>query len=184
MNGYLITFGGLLLFAARVADFLGHKRVFVAGLAVFTVASLIGGLAPTGWLLLVARAIQGAGAAALAASSLSLLTVTHTERRQRTHALSIWGATSGSAGALGLVLGGLLTDIAGWRWVLLVNVPVGAALLVAATRSLSPTHTADRTRLDLRGAIAVTLGIGSLVYGLSQVTEVPCGRGLVRSARW
>ncbi|WP_214105359.1 MFS transporter [Acrocarpospora catenulata] len=170
VNCYLITFGGLLLVAARMADQLGHRRVFLAGLAVFTLASLVGGLAHQGWLLLAARTLQGVGAAAIAPCSLSLITLTHTDVRRRTHALSIWSATSGSAGALGLVLGGILTDTLGWRWVLLVNVPVGVALFTAAAGLLQPAPTAGRTGFDLRGAGTVTLGTGSLVYGISQVT--------------
>jgi EmrB/QacA subfamily drug resistance transporter len=167
---YLITFGGLLLVAARMADQLGHRRVFLTGLAVFTLASLIGGLADHGWTLLMARALQGVGAAAIAPGSLSLITLTHPDVRQRTHALSVWSATSGSAGALGLVLGGVLTDTLGWRWVLFINVPIGAALFAAAACLLRPTPTAGRTAFDLRGAITMTLGTGSLVYGISQAT--------------
>ncbi|WP_227998885.1 MFS transporter [Nocardia australiensis] len=171
VNAYLIAFGGLLLFAARAADLVGHRRMFSSGLAVFTLASLIGGFAEDGWLLLVARAVQGVGAAALAPSSLSLITSTHTETHQRRHALAIWAATSGSAGAIGLVIGGIITDTLGWRWVLFINVPIGVILFVAAGWSLRSAPPTGRTGLDLPGAITVTLGIGSLVYGISQATE-------------
>ena len=167
INGYLVTCGGLLLLAARAADLLGHRRMFLAGLAVFTLASLAGGLAHDGSWLLTARVVQGVGAAALAPGSLSLLTLTHTGE-DRARALAVWSATSGSAGALGLVLGGIITDALGWRWVLLINVPVGIVLWIAATKLLPRDHPADRMALDLPGAISVTLGISALVYGISQ----------------
>ena len=167
IDGYLITCGGLLLLAARAADLLGHRRVFLAGVAVFTLASLAAGLAANGSTLLAARVLQGVGAAALAPSSLSLLTLTHTGER-RTRALSVWSATSGSAGALGLVLGGVVTDTLGWRWVFLINVPVGAALWVAVWVSLVPSRVADRASFDLPGAVTVTLGVGALVYSITQ----------------
>lgn len=170
VTGYLITFGGLLLLAARVADLFGHRRVFLVGVAVFTLASLAGGLAHDGSVLLAARVVQGVGAAALAPSSLSLLTMTHTGEH-RARALSIWSATSGSAGALGLVLGGVVTGTLGWRWVLLINVPIGVALWIVASASLVPSRVADRAALDVPGAITVTLGIGALVYGISQAQQ-------------
>ncbi|WP_433604202.1 DHA2 family efflux MFS transporter permease subunit [Prescottella agglutinans] len=167
VNGYLVTFGGLLLLAARAADFIGHRRVFLAGIAVFTLASLAGGLAHDPTVLIAARLAQGIGAAALAPSSLSLLTATHTGN-QRARALAIWSATSSSAGALGLVLGGVITGALGWRWVLLINVPIGAALWIVATATLAPAQVRKRWALDLPGATTVTLGIGALTYGISQ----------------
>jgi EmrB/QacA subfamily drug resistance transporter len=165
--GYLVTVGGLLLLAARTADLIGHRQVFLAGLAVFTLASLVGGLAQTGAILIAARIAQGAGAAALAPTSLSLLTLTHTGE-QRAKALSIWSATSGSAGALGLVLGGVITSGLGWRWVLLVNVPVGIALWVMAVMTLAPGVAPKRQRVDLLGAVTVTLAVGVLTYAISR----------------
>jgi len=170
VTGYLITFGGLLLLAARAADLFGHRRVFLVGVAVFTLASLAGGLAHDGSVLLAARVVQGVGAAALAPSSLSLLTMTHTGEH-RARALSIWSATSGSAGALGLVLGGVVTGTLGWRWVLLINAPIGVALWIVASASLVPSRVVDRAALDVPGAITVTLGIGALVYGISQAQQ-------------
>ncbi|MEV5708461.1 MFS transporter [Actinoallomurus sp. NPDC052274] len=168
VNGYLISFGGLLLLAARATDLIGHRKIFLAGVTVFTLASLAGGLAHDPATLLAARLVQGIGAAALAPSSLSLLTMTHTGE-QRTRALSIWSATSGSAGALGLVLGGAITSGLGWRWVLLINVPIGAALWISASASLIPSHNRDRRPLDLPGAVTVTLGAAALTFGISQV---------------
>ena len=177
VNGYLITFGGLLLLAARAADLIGHRRIFLTGVAVFSLASLAGGLAHDPALLIGARLVQGMGAAALAPSSLSLLTATHAGE-QRAKALSIWSATSSSAGALGLVLGGVITSALGWRWVLLVNVPIGVALFVLASATLTAERPSERRSLDVPGAVTVTLGIGALTYGISQGTHQ--GWGSVR----
>jgi EmrB/QacA subfamily drug resistance transporter len=181
VNGYLLTFGGLLLLAARATDLIGHRKIFLTGVAVFTLAGLAGGLAQSPATLLAARVAQGAGAAALAPSSLSLLTMTHTGER-RARALSIWSATSGSAGALGLVLGGVITSGLGWRWVLLVNVPVGAALWIAASASLVPPPHRDPRPLDVPGAVTVTLGSAALTYGISQVGEYGWSSGRVVAA--
>jgi MFS family permease len=171
VNGYLITFGGFLLLAARAGDLFGRKGVFQAGLAVFTAASLAGGLARDPWLLIAARVLQGIGAAALASSSLSLITASHPEGPARTHALSLWAAVGSSAGAVGVVLGGLLTTELSWRYVLFINVPIGIALLIAAAASLVPSPPRrDWARLDLPGALTVTVGVSSLVYAVSQAT--------------
>lgn len=171
VDGYLITFGGLLLLAARAADLIGRRQVFLVGVAVFTLASLAGGLAPNGATLIAARLIQGVGAAMLAASSLSLLTLTHTGE-QRARALSIWSATSGSAGALGLVLGGVITSGLGWRWVLLVNVPLGVALWIAASTALAPALPEERRRVDVLGAFTITVSLAALTYAISRAQEV------------
>ena len=167
VNGYLVTFGGLLLLAARVSDLIGHRRIFLAGVAVFSLAGLAGGLAHDPAVLIGARVLQGAGAAALAPSSLSLLTATHTGNN-RVRALTIWSATSSSAGALGLVLGGAITDLAGWRWVLLINVPIGVLLWTLAAATLAPAHRHQKPTLDIPGAITVTLATGALTLGISQ----------------
>jgi len=171
VNGYLITFGGFLLLAARAGDLFGRKGVFQAGLMVFTAASLAGGVARNPWLLIAARVLQGIGAAALASSSLSLITANHPEGPARTHALSLWAAVGSSAGAVGVVLGGLLTTELSWRYVLFINVPIGIALLIAAAASLMPSPPGrDWARLDLPGALTVTVGVSSLVYAVSQAT--------------
>ena len=171
VNGYLITFGGFLLLAARAGDLFGRKGVFQAGLMVFTAASLAGGVARNPWLLIAARVLQGIGAAALASSSLSLITASHPEGPARTHALSLWAAVGSSAGAVGVVLGGLLTTELSWRYVLFINVPIGIALLIAAAASLMPSPPGrDWARLDLPGALTVTVGVSSLVYAVSQAT--------------
>jgi EmrB/QacA subfamily drug resistance transporter len=172
VSGYLITLGGFLLLAARAGDLFGRKRVFLFGAVVFTAASLAGGLASDPAMLLAARIVQGAGAAALAPTSLSLITASHTDEHQRRRALTLWSIMGGAAGSAGVVLGGVLTAELSWRWVLFINVPLGVGLLAAAILSLLPAPlSAERTRLDLPGAVSVTLGVGALTYGLSQASS-------------
>lgn len=172
VSGYLITLGGFLVLAARAGDLFGRKRMFLFGAVVFTAASLAGGLASDPAMLLVARIVQGTGAAALAPTSLSLITASHADEHQRQRALALWSIMGGAAGCVGVVLGGVLTAELNWRWVLFVNVPLGAGLLVAGILSLLPAPArAERTRLDLPGALSVTLGIGALTYGLSQASS-------------
>jgi EmrB/QacA subfamily drug resistance transporter len=168
VDSYLVALGGLLLLAARAGDLVGHRRVFRAGLAVFTLASLAGGLATSGPLLLAARAVQGIGAAALAPSSLSLITTTHTEAGRRTKALALWSLMGGAAGAAGVVLGGVLTAEVSWRWVLFVNVPVGVVLLAAAGLVLPRAPRRTGGGLDLPGALLVTAAAVGLTFGLSR----------------
>ncbi|MEU6852796.1 MFS transporter [Actinacidiphila alni] len=168
VNGYLITFGGLLLLAARAGDLFGRRRVFQIGLVVFTAASLLGGLAQGGWMLLAARFLQGAGAAALAPSSLSLITASHTEPGRRTRAMTWWGVAASSAGAAGVVLGGLLTASLSWRWVMLVNVPIGMGLFIASLVCLRPSAASrGASRIDVPGAVTITLSAAAVVYGVS-----------------
>lgn len=168
VNGYLLTFGGLLLLAARVGDKAGHRKIFLSGLAIVVTSSLVGVFASVGWLLVATRVFQGIGAACLAPSSLSLIMLSHTEPEQRTRALSIWSATSGSAGAIGLVLGGILTQAFGWRSVMLVNVLAAALLLVVGSVVLR--HDGPHPgRLDVIGGVTITLCAGSLVYAMSSV---------------
>ncbi|WIV54011.1 MFS transporter [Amycolatopsis nalaikhensis] len=175
VNGYLVTFGGLLLCASRAGDLFGRRRVFLIGLAVFSAASLAGGLAQDGWMLLAARAVQGAGAAALAPSSLSLITAGHSDPSRRRRAMTWWGVAASSAGAAGIVAGGLLTSVS-WRWVMLVNVPIGVGLLVAGLTCLAPTVTAHRrSSVDVPGAITVTLSAAAIVYGVSAVPDAGWG---------
>jgi EmrB/QacA subfamily drug resistance transporter len=180
VNGYLITFGGLLLLASRASDLFGRRRVFQIGLVVFTTASLFGGLAQHGWMLLAARLFQGAGAAALAPSSLSLITASHTEPGRRTLAMTWWGVAASSAGAAGIVFGGLLTASLSWRWVMLVNVPIGIGLLIASLICLRPsTPTEGRARTDVPGAVTVTLAAAAIVYGVSIAPDHGWGSGEV-----
>ncbi|MFG1642835.1 MFS transporter [Amycolatopsis sp. NPDC049252] len=171
VNGYLVTFGGLLLCASRAGDLFGRRRVFQIGLAVFSVASLAGGLAQDGWMLLAARVVQGAGAAALAPSSLSLITASHSGPSRRRRAMTWWGVAASSAGAAGIVVGGLLASVS-WRWVMLVNVPIGVGLLIAGRVCLAPAETGHRrSSVDVPGAIAVTLSAAAIVYGVSAVPD-------------
>lgn len=168
VNAYALTFAGFLLLDGRAADLLGRKRVFLAGLVLFTVASLAGGLAQAGWQLVVARAVQGVGGAVLAPVTLSLLTTTFGDPGEKARALGIWSAVAGLGGALGGVVGGVLTGLLSWRWVLVVNVPVGAVLVAASVWALveSPRQPL-RGRLDLPGSAAVTLGTAGLVGGIT-----------------
>jgi EmrB/QacA subfamily drug resistance transporter len=172
VDGYLVTFGGFLLLAARAGDLFGRKWVFQTGLVVFTLASLAGGLAQNSGWLLAARIVQGVGAAALAPSSISLIVTSPMDDHHRTRALGLWSVAASTAGAAGMVLGGVLTSALNWRYVLFVNVPIGAAMLVAASISLLPaTASRDWRHLDIPGAVAVTLGVGALVYGISDASD-------------
>jgi EmrB/QacA subfamily drug resistance transporter len=166
INAYALTFGGLLLLGGRAGDLFGRRRMFVVGIVVFTLGSLAGGLATSATWLIIARAAQGIGAAIVAPTALSLIADTFREGPDRNRALGVYGAVAGAGGALGLLLGGVLTSFASWRWVLFVNVPIGIVLAFVAPRVLAATAGRDG-RLDLPGALTVTGGMVSLVYGLS-----------------
>ncbi len=174
VNAYALTFGGLLLLGGRAGDLLGRRRMFVVGLLLFSAASLAGGFATSEEGILAARAIQGVGAAITAPAALSLITTTFPEGPPRNRALGVYAAMSVAGGAVGLLAGGLLTSYASWRWVLFVNVPIGAAIALAAPRVLaeSPRH---RGRFDLPGALTGTVGIAALVYGLASAATSPDG---------
>ena len=163
LNAYSLTFGGLLLLGGRASDILGRRRMFVAGIAVFTVASLAGGLATSAAWLLAARAVQGIGGAIASPAVLATIVSGFPEGRERTRALGIFTAVMMGGASLGLVLGGMITEWATWRWVLFVNVPIGAAVLVAAPRVLAES---DRRpgRFDVAGALTSTAGMSALVY--------------------
>lgn len=167
VNAYSLTFAGFLLLGGRAADLIGPKPILLYGLVIFTVASLVGGFAQTGWQLVGARAIQGLGGALLAPVSLSLLTTTFAEPQAKARAIGIWGGVAAVGGALGSVVGGLLTGLLSWRWVLFVNVPVGVLLMGAAAWGLPhAVRRAVRGRLDLPGSLAVTLGTAGLIAGI------------------
>src|SRR6476659_5293360 len=155
LSAYTLTFGGLLLFGGRLGDVLGRRRMFVFGLLLFAGASLAGGLATTSAWLVAARAVQGCGAAIAAPTALSLIGDTFEEGPARTRAMGVYAAMSGAGSAIGLLLGGVLTDIASWRWVFFVNVPIAAVVAVVAPRALS-TSAPRGGHLDVRGAVAVT----------------------------
>jgi EmrB/QacA subfamily drug resistance transporter len=174
VNAYALAFGGLLLLGGRAGDLLGRRRMFIAGLLLFSAASLAGGFATSQAFLLAARAVQGVGGAITAPAALSLITNTFPEGPPRNRALSVYAAMSIAGGAIGLLGGGLLTTYASWRWVLFVNVPIGAAVALAAPRVLAETPR-RRGRFDLPGAITGTGGVAALVYGLSSAATSPDG---------
>lgn len=173
-NAYTLTFGGLLLLGARAGDILGRRRVFVAGIALFTLASLMGGLAQSAAWLLTARAAQGIGAAVAAPSTLALLQVSFREGPERTRAVGAYSAVSGGGGSVGLVLGGMLTSWISWRWGLFINVPIGIVLICLAPRFLPETERRPG-HFDLAGAATSTLGMTSLVYGFVRAASYGWG---------
>lgn len=171
-SAYALTFAGFLLLGGRLADVFGRRRVFVAGLAAFSLASLAGGLASTQGVLIAARAAQGLGAAVLAPATLTVLTTTFAEGARRTRALAIWTAVSLAGGASGNLIGGVITQYLSWRWILLVNLPIGALVIALALRFLADAHRRGQgARVDVAGAALVTTGLVSLTYGLTQVQE-------------
>ena len=187
VNAYAIAFAGFMLLGGRAGDLYGRKRMFLVGLALFTAASLGGGLAQEGGQLLVARAVQGLGAAVLAPSTLTILTSAVPEGAARARAIATWTAVGAGGGAAGGLVGGALVDGLSWRWVLLINVPIGALVLAGSMRWLAESRNGDGRRLDLPGALLVTGGLGTLAYGISQTeaegwtaaaTVVPLAAGL------
>ena len=174
VNAYALAFGGLMLLGGRAGDLLGRRKVFIAGLLLFSAASLAGGFATSQAWLLAARAVQGAGAALTAPTALALITTTFAEGSPRNRAMGMYSAMSVAGGAVGLITGGLLTTYASWRWVLFVNVPIGLAAALAAPRVLRESAR-QRGRFDLPGAITGTGGIAALVYGLTSAATSPNG---------
>ena len=174
VNAYALAFGGLLLLGGRAGDLLGRRKVFIAGILLFSAASLAGGFATTQAWLLAARAVQGVGAAIIAPTALSLVTTTFAEGPPRNRAMSVYAAMSVTGGVVGLIAGGLLTTYASWRWVLFVNVPIGIVVALAAPRVLGETAR-HRGRFDLPGAVTGTGGLVALVYGLSNAATTPDG---------
>ena len=166
VNGYTLAFGGLLLLGGRAGDILGRRRVFIAGMILFSAASLLGGFATTQVWLLAARAVQGAGAAVIAPSALALISTTFPQGPPRTRAMGVYSAMSMGGAAAGLLAGGLLTTYLSWRWVMFVNVPIGIAAALIAPRVLTESPR-RRGRFDFPGAITSTLGLAALVYGLT-----------------
>jgi EmrB/QacA subfamily drug resistance transporter len=164
LNGYTLTSGGLLLLGGRAGDILGRRRVFIAGIGLFTLASLAGGLATTGGLLLAARALQGVGGALASPAVLALIVTSFPEGRERTRALGIYMGVVTGGSSLGLVLGGVITEWLSWRWVLFINVPIGLAVVAVAPRFVAETPRLPG-RFDLAGALTATAGVTALVYG-------------------
>src|SRR6476469_1975433 len=170
----------ILVLGGRMSDLLGRRRVFVVGLVLFTLASLLCGLASSASVLIGARALQGIGAAIISPAALSIVTPTFSEGAERNKALGIWGALGGSGAAVGVLLGGILTKYLGWQWIFFVNVPVGA-LVLALTRPIVPESRADlgHRRLDAIGAVSVTGGNALFIYAISKAPDV--GWGTVRT---
>jgi EmrB/QacA subfamily drug resistance transporter len=167
VSAYTLTFGGFLMLGSRLADLLGRKRLFMAGLVLFSAASLACGLSQSDTQLIVFRAIQGLGAAVISPAALAILTTTFAEGEERNKALAIWGAIAGTGGAVGVLLGGILTDQVGWEWIFFLNVPIGLIVILAGQRVLHESRVELGSRsLDIAGAILVTAGLTLLVYGL------------------
>jgi EmrB/QacA subfamily drug resistance transporter len=176
VTAYALTFGGFLLLGGRAADLLGRRRVFMVGVVLFSLASLVCGLANTEGVLIASRAAQGVGGAIISPAALSIVSATFTEGAERNKALGIWGALGGSGAAVGVLLGGVLTKYAGWEWIFFVNVPVGALVLVAAPRIVRESRVATTERhFDPLGAVTITGGLALLVYTLSRAPFVGWG---------
>ncbi|GAA0935559.1 MFS transporter [Nonomuraea longicatena] len=171
VNGYLLTFAGFMLLGGRAADLFGHRRLLVAGLLVFSAASLVAGLATGPGTLVAARVAQGVGAAMLAPATLVVINTCFTEPRARVRAFGAWSAAGGVGGMAGAVAGGALTTGLSWRWVFLINVPIGALLIVMAVMSLAATRARRREPLDIAGALTGTAGLGALIYGIMRSAE-------------
>jgi EmrB/QacA subfamily drug resistance transporter len=170
VNAYILMFGGLLLLGGRIADLFGRRRVFLIGTALFGLASLADGLAGSEGMLLGARAVQGIGAALATPAALSLVTALFAPGPERTRALAVWGALAGLGFAIGILLGGVITEVASWRWVFLINVPFAAATLAVVPRLIGESRVAGRG-FDLPGAVAVTAGMTTLVYTVLEATD-------------
>ncbi|MEU6483897.1 MFS transporter [Streptomyces sp. NPDC046887] len=176
LNAYTIAFAGFMLLGGRAADLFGRKRMFLVGLGLFTAASVAGGLAAEGWQLLAARAVQGLGAAVLAPATLTIVTSSVPPGPARTRAIGTWSAVGAGGGAAGGLVGGVLTDLLSWRWVLLINVPIGAVVIVAAVLWIREGRgTEGRRRLDLPGAVLATAGLAAVAYGIVQTEQAGWG---------
>ena len=175
VNSYTLFFGGFLLLGGRLADLLGRRRMFIWGMWLFALASLAGGLAQSDIWLVIARAVQGLGAALISPAALSIVTTTFAEGSERNKALGVWGAVAGSGGAAGVLLGGILTDSLGWEWVLFVNTPIGIAAAALAPRLLGESRDRSRASFDIAGAVSVTAGLVLLVYTLVDANDAGWG---------
>jgi MFS family permease len=168
LNAYTLMFGGFLLLGGRLADRLGRRRLFVAGIALFSGASFICGVAQSEGVLLVARGLQGLGGALVSPAALSILLTTFPEGTERNRALAVWGAIAGAGGAIGLLLGGVIVQVLSWPWVFFINVPIGAVVVALALRIVPESRSESATRggYDAEGAVSITLGMIALVFTL------------------
>jgi len=171
VTAYALPFGALLLLGGRIADYVGRKKILLIALAGFAAASALGGLAVNGGMLFAARGLQGAFAAMLAPAALSLLTVTFTDVKERAKAFAVFGAIAGGGAAIGLLLGGVLTEYAGWEWCLLVNIPIAVAAIFFAIPILKESKTTDTGHYDIPGAVLASLGLAALVWGFTRPAE-------------
>lgn len=178
VNGYTLVFGGFLLLGGRAADLIGRKRLFLAGVLLFSVASLINGLAQSSGMLIGGRGLQGLGGALVSPAALAIITTTFTDAGERTKALGVWSAIAASGAAVGLLMGGVLTDIASWRWVFFVNVPVGIITIALALRYVAESRVeVEHRSFDLAGAVTVTGGLVVLVYAIVKAQAYGWGSG-------
>jgi EmrB/QacA subfamily drug resistance transporter len=176
VNAYTVTFAGFMLLGGRAADLLGRRRVFVAGLLLFGLASLAGGVAQDQGTLIAARAVQGLGGAVIAPASLSILTATFEEGPARNRAVSVWGAMGAAGGSAGVLLGGMLTEWLSWRWILFINVPIGVLAAIAAQHYIAEGRNPERARsFDLAGAVTATAGLSLLVLGIVRTSVTGWG---------
>jgi len=171
VNGYLLAFAGLLLLGGRAVDLFGHRRMLVAGLLLFSVSSLVGGLAAAPDVLVAARVAQGVGAAMLAPATLAVINTNFTEEHARARAFGAWSASGGVGGMAGALAGGAITTGLSWRWIFLINVPIGAALIVVAAVALTGRRTGRRAALDLTGAVTGAAGLTALIYGITRSAD-------------
>jgi EmrB/QacA subfamily drug resistance transporter len=171
VNSYTLVFGGFLLLGGRAGDLFGRKRLFLAGVVVFTIASALNGFAQSGEVLIAARALQGLGAALVSPAALSIVTVTFAEGRDRSRALAVWAAIAVGGGAVGLLLGGILTELLSWEWIFFVNIPIGIVAFLASLRWVPESRSPEQRGFDLAGAVTVTAGLVLLVYGIVGTTD-------------
>src|SRR5512132_2753916 len=175
ISAYALFFGGFLLLGGRAADLLGRRRLFLAGIVLFSLSSLLAGLAWSEGSLIAARSFQGLGAAVISPAALSILSTTFTEGRERNIALGVWGAVGGFGAAAGVLLGGILTDSLSWEWIFFVNVPVGVAALILTPLLLTESRDATVKSFDVPGAVLVTGGLVTLVYAITQASSYGWG---------
>ena len=176
VNGYTLIFGGFLLLGGRAGDLLGRKRLFVAGIALFSAASLLNGFAQSPAMLIAGRALQGLGAALVSPAALSIITTTFTSSEERTRALGVWSGIAAGGSAVGLLLGGVLTDLLSWQWIFFVNLPVGLVALSMALRFVPESRASTEHRtFDLAGAVSVTAGLVLLVYAIVEAQSFGWG---------
>src|ERR671928_778029 len=172
ITAYAIAFGGFLLLGGRAADLIGRRSVFVVGVALFTLASLVCGLAQSEGMLIASRAVQGLGGAIISPAALSIVMTSFDEGADRNKALGVWGALGGSGAAVGVLLGGILTKYLGWEWIFFVNVPVGALVLLLTPRIVRESRLeAERRQYDPLGALTVTAGLALLVFAISEAPK-------------